>query len=357
VLLWEALAHRHPFGGGRFLEVAKRIGRGAPSLATARPDLPRALIALVDRALSVDPAKRPRADRLAAGLRSAWAGRDRHRRSLSVPDVRQLPQIGPALPPALLAGWTAATFPFFPAHWSAGLAALAALLSLVGPRLGLGFALAVPVLPLGNISLGLAIVYGIAACAWFALFWSRPRAALLFLAGPVLAAIGAIGLMPLAALPAGGPARRAAQTFVAVIAGGLVAGIGGHSLPIIGGATPELAIAGVPGPLAAASALWHGLVASHPFLLEAGALAAGAAALDACRRRGPWGAATFGAVLMTLTLLAAPAAPALPLVGAAWLSALLLAGERGPRRPAPELVRRIRLFRPRRVRLRVVGGR
>jgi serine/threonine-protein kinase len=37
VLLWEALAHRHPFGGGQFLDVAKKIGRGAPSLPRYRP--------------------------------------------------------------------------------------------------------------------------------------------------------------------------------------------------------------------------------------------------------------------------------------------------------------------------------
>lgn len=39
VLLWEALAGRHPFGSGPFLELARRIGRGAPSLAAVRPDL------------------------------------------------------------------------------------------------------------------------------------------------------------------------------------------------------------------------------------------------------------------------------------------------------------------------------
>src|SRR5262249_36845512 len=69
VLLWEALAHRHPFIGGRFLDVAKRIARGAPSLGSVRPDLPRALVDLVDRALSVDPAKRPPAAKLAPSLR------------------------------------------------------------------------------------------------------------------------------------------------------------------------------------------------------------------------------------------------------------------------------------------------
>src|SRR3954453_21679820 len=37
VVLWEALAGKHPFGSGPFLEITKRIGRGAPSLGSARP--------------------------------------------------------------------------------------------------------------------------------------------------------------------------------------------------------------------------------------------------------------------------------------------------------------------------------
>jgi hypothetical protein len=245
--------------------------------------------------------------------------------------------------------------PFFPAHWSAGLALLAALLSIAGPRLGLAFALAVPVLPLGNIALGLAILYGVAACGWFALFWARPRGALLFLAGPLLAPIGALGLLPLVSFPAGGPARRAAQTTAAILAAAVVAGIGGHALPLIGGGhVPASAVGGIAGPLAAASALWGGLGNSHAFLLETVALAVAAASVGACRRRGPWGAAVFGALLTTLTLLAAPGAPALPLVAAAWATALLLAAEPGSPRPAPDFFRRVRPIWPRRVRLRAV---
>jgi eukaryotic-like serine/threonine-protein kinase len=365
VMVWEALAHRHPFGGGRFLEVAKRIGRGAPSLATARPDLPRALVELVDRALSVDPAKRPTAARLATSLRRSLQGRDRHRVGLAGPGfsltlrsdaaTRLASRLGPALPPALLAGWTSATLPFFPAHWSAGLAVLAALLSLVGPRLGLAFALAVPVLPLGNIALGLAILYGVAACAWFAAFWARPRAALLFLAGPLLAPLGMLGFLPLVAVPAGGAIRRAAQTAVAVLTAGLVAGLGGHALPITGGDAHDLGIAGVAAPLQAASALWGGLTGSQGFLLETLALAAAAAGIGTFRRRGPWGGALFGAVLTALTLLADPRASAFSLVATAWLTAILLAAEPGPRRPAPEFLRRVRAIWPRRVRLRAVA--
>jgi eukaryotic-like serine/threonine-protein kinase len=363
VLLWEALAHRHPFGGGRFLDVAKRIGRGAPSLGTVRPDLPRALVQLVDRALAVNPKKRPSAARLASGLRSALHSKDRHRTMtvpalprVSMPDLRLLRRAAPALPAALLAGWTTATLPFFPAHWPAMLAAVAALLTFAGPRLGLAFALAVPVLPLGNIALGLAIAYAVVACAWFALFWAVPRAGLLFVAGPLLAPLGALGLIPLATLPAGGPARRAAQAAAALLSAGVVAALGGRSFSLVGERVADLPIAGVADPFDAVSALWSTVSQSHAFLLEALALAAAAAALGTLRHRGPWGAAAFASLLLTLTLLAAPAAAALPLVGAAWVSALLLALEPGPTRPAPQFFARMPRIPLRRPRLHAVSG-
>ena len=158
VLLWEALAGRHPFGSGPFLELAKRIGRGAPSLGSARPDLSKQLVGLVDAALAADPGKRPPAGE--ARARPA-AGDDRATR-IDVHVPRRLPggtgSFAAAGAAALLAGWATATLPFFPAYWPGGIALVAALLTLAAPRLGLAFALAVPVLPLGNISLGLSVV-------------------------------------------------------------------------------------------------------------------------------------------------------------------------------------------------------
>ncbi len=363
VMLWEALAHRHPFGGGVFLEVAKKIGRGAPSLASARPDLPRALIDLVDRALSVDPSKRPPAAQLANSLRSALYRRDRPKkmsllafrrpRTVSVPEFKHVVPFLPAAPAAAFVAWTTATLPFFPAHWSAGIAFLAALLTVAGPRLGLGFALAIPVLPLGNIALGLAIVYGIAACAWFALFWARPRAALLFVAGPLLAPLGAAGLLPLVALPAGGAGRRAALAAVGVLTAGVVAGVGGGMLPVTGGPAPNLAIGGIAAPATALSTLWSALTGSRAFLLEALALAGAAAAIGVARKRGPWGGAVFGALLTALTLFVDPHASALPLIATAWVTGALLALEPGTPRPLPAFLRSNRL---RRVRLHAVSG-
>jgi len=71
-------------------------------------------------------------------------------------------------------------------------------------------------------------------------------------------------------------------------------------------------------------------------------LAAAAAAIGAFRRRGPWIAALFGALLGASTLLVAPSASAFPLVACAWLSALVLAAEPArPRRPS-HLVARAR---------------
>src|SRR5262249_61382009 len=40
VLLWEALAGPHPFGSRPFLQLARRIARGAPALRNARPAPP-----------------------------------------------------------------------------------------------------------------------------------------------------------------------------------------------------------------------------------------------------------------------------------------------------------------------------
>ncbi|MER3409824.1 MAG: hypothetical protein C4306_06940, partial [Thermoleophilia bacterium] len=160
VILWEALAGRHPFWNGTLLDTARRIQRGAPSLRDARPDLPQAVIECVEQALALDPARRPSARALAARLRRAARARARRPARRSSPRVlpgRLLPKATHAASASLVAGWTAATYPFFPAGWPGALAATAAVLALLNERAGLALALAVPVLPLGNYSLGLAL--------------------------------------------------------------------------------------------------------------------------------------------------------------------------------------------------------
>ena len=67
-----------------------------------------------------------------------------------------------------------AALPFYPAGWPLALGAVAGALALLHQRLALAFCLAVPVLPLGNYALALALVYALAAMAWLALAWRDP---------------------------------------------------------------------------------------------------------------------------------------------------------------------------------------
>lgn len=332
VMLWEALAGRHPFWQGSMLDTARAIEGGAPPLAELRPDLPKRLLALVDRTLAPDPSKRPSASDLADALRGAAAPERKRtrkpaktKRSRATPTValhrdrRRLLAAGLA---AAFAGWTAASLPFFPAHWSAGLAVAAAAATAYRERLGLAFALAVPVLPLGNVSLGLALLYGALALGWLLVCWSEPRAGLLIAAGPLLAPLAALGLVPLATLGVRGPVRRFAVAGGAVVAAVLAAGIHGAALPFTGAAPPlSLGIDAARSPLAVAATLARVAGAHSGLLVEAFALGLVALAFPYARARGRWGAVALGAAMLVGSVLFVPAASALPLVAAAWVVA------------------------------------
>jgi hypothetical protein len=344
VMLWEALTGGHPFWKPSLLESARAIEAGAPPLATLRPDLPRALTDAVDRALSLDPRRRPAAVRLAAMLRSIRQSRRSRRQSRgnllsasqAMPRRRPVrtrlklrpkadPGVaGPALA-ALVAGWTAAALPFYPTGGAPLLAALAALAAFVRPRAGLAVALAVPVLPLGNIALGLAVVYLLVAAGWLALFVREPRGGLLAALGPLLAPAAALGLLPLALAGLRSPIRRAATAAGGVLLAGLVAGLRGAPLPFDGEPPPDsLGIAGTESPGVVAAALLDALSA-HPVLaLEAVALAAAAAALPYAMARGRWVVALFGTAFLAATLLSAPDVPAAPLVLAVWATCAVM---------------------------------
>jgi eukaryotic-like serine/threonine-protein kinase len=330
VLLWESLSGWHPFWNGSLLETARRIETGAPPLAQARPDLPKPLAALVDRMLALDHAARPPAAQLAHDLREAFAERLRRRKKSGpqLPALTRVPLSRFAAPAAagVFAGWTAAAVPFFPFGFAPLLGLLAFVLTLLRPRLGLAFALAVPLLPLGNISSGLALVYAAIACAWLALSWRSPRDGLFLALGPLLAPIAALGFLPLAAQGVRNIPRRALQVAAAVVLAGLVAGLRHAPLPFTGAAPPKgLGIAGSQDPFAVATALWRALIDHPALLLEAIALAAAAVVIPFARRRGLWAIAGLGAGLIAVTLLPAPAVAAAPLVLAAWTTCTALA--------------------------------
>ena len=104
-------------------------------------------------------------------------------------------------PPAALAGIyagsAAALVPFYPVHWAPALAALTAVLTFFRPRTGVAVALAVPVLPLGNVSVALAVLYGFVASAWFLLNLREPERATFAALGPLLGPLGALAVLPL----------------------------------------------------------------------------------------------------------------------------------------------------------------
>src|SRR5439155_440075 len=202
------------------------------------------------RLLDFGLARMAEAETLTA-LRGAAATRRRKRpRSggLAVPE--QATRVGAALLAGGFAGWTAAELPFYPHSGAVVLALGAAAVTSFRARLGLAVALAVPVLPLGNLSLGLAVLYAAAAAAWVVLCWREPRSGLLFVLGPLLAAFALLGLVPLVASGLRAGPRRAAQAGVAVLVAGIVAAVRGVALPFTGASPPlGLGVAGSTDPL------------------------------------------------------------------------------------------------------------
>ena len=238
----------------------------------------------------------------------------------------QASRIGAALLAAGFAGWTAAELPFYPSGWAVGLALAAAVVTMLRERLGLAAALAVPVLPLGNVSFGLAVLYALLAAAWIVLYWREPRGGLLFALGPLLAPFAALGLVPLAASGLRAGPRRAAQAAAAVLVAGLVAGIRGVSLPFTGSPPPlGLGLGGAEDPFDVLGTLARAAGAHQALVVESCVFAAVALALPFAQARGRWGAAGLGAAMLALSLLVVPSAAAAPLVAAAWVTAVVVA--------------------------------
>jgi len=329
VLLWEALAGRHPFLTGSPVEMAKKIELGAPPLGESRPDLPDPLVKLVARAMATEPARRPSAEKLATDLRrsleppktkakakATGAARPTYTRpELPAVDVHKF--TAPLLA-AAVTGWSTATMPFYPAGWPLGLAALAAAATALKPRAGLALALAAPVFPLGNVSRGLAVLYAALAAAWLVVSWRRPREALLPAVGALLAPLSLLAFLPLLLTSVGSTVRRGLYAALAVVLATIVAGIRRAPLPLTGDGPPLVPLAGLDGPVEAARRLVDALPPT--IALQGLVLGLGAAALPFVARRGPWELAMFGAMLMAALLLPDPRIAALPAVAAVWLT-------------------------------------
>jgi hypothetical protein len=343
VLLWEALSGHHPFWRASPLETGEVIKSGAPSIGEARPDLREHLVTAVDRAGALDPAPRTSAPGQCKQLRAVWRERapkrKRPKAQVRIAPRRALVQSGAPALAALVAGWAAAALPFYPARWPLLLAAVAAALMAARARLGLVFTLAVPVFPLGNVSLGLALAYAGLAVGWLALMWGDPRRGLLFGSGIALGPIGLLGLVPLTVLHVPRTVRRTAHALVAVLLAGLVAGIHGSVIPFSGARHGGLGIAGSEHPIGVLHSIWAWLLANPALGIEALILAAAAGALPHLTRRADLSIAAFAAVLLGGTLLAAPHAGAAPLVVTGLLTYVVLTVQ-SRRLPEPAVERR-----------------
>ena len=338
VLLWEALVGEHPFWGVPLPQVAAAIEAGAKPISTARPDVPPALADAVSSALTIDPSRRPSAEQLADALRTALTSprRDRSKSArprqatiapkpatVTVPLERQL------IPAALAAGtvtFAAALLPF----WTPGLVLLLALAAaaatIKAPRIGLAIALFIPIFPLGNVAQAAAVAYAAFAVAWLAVFWRDARAGLLFVAGPVLAAVGAIALLPLVVQPARGRVRRALQAFTGVLAAAAVAGVRGDPLPLTGSIVPNLGIEGTTRVTDVVQAISIVVQDNIGLLVVAGVLALAAAVLPDARRRGLKGIAVLGIGQIALIVALAPlVAPLAVVLGTCVLCGILAA--------------------------------
>ena len=328
VMLWEALAGRHPFWGLPLQEVAAAIEAGAPPLATERRELPRRLLAAVDRALSRNPAARPRASELAAELRAALRGSQRPERRPKETGVAPTAAPGLALarrlvPVALagaLAAFTATALPFWPPSLVAAIVVAAMAGAWVQPRLGLAVALAAAVFPFGNVSAGAATAYAVFAVACLLLFWRDARAGLLAATGPLLAPLGLLPLVPLAVLPARGPIERAAAAALGVAGAVLLSGLTG-ALPLTSQDPGTLGVTARSSAPEVASAVWSWLAAHPVFVLAILVAAAAAASLERLRAVSRFSVPAVGLVVLVGAALAGAGPLSLVACLAAWAAA------------------------------------
>ena len=319
VMLWEALAGHHPFWGVPLPQVAGAIEDGAPPLVTKRRDLPSRLLAAVESALAPAPERRPAAGQLADDLREAFvAPRQRSARKIPAAQEPKPRRVTAAAPPgvraagaalcALTTAVGASLLPFWPPQLVAALALAAGALWAWSPRAGVALALFAPVFPLGNVAQAAAVTWAAVALAWLAVSWRRPREALVFCVGPLLAPLGLLAFVPLAVQLVRGPVHRALHAVLAVLTAALVAGLTGGALPLTSATVGDLGLAGSEQPTDVVQAVAATLQGARNVVAVGLALALISVLLPYARRRGVRGIAALAALQLTALLVAAPAA-------------------------------------------------
>ena len=164
------------------------------------------------------------------------------------------------------------------------------------------------------------------AAAWLALFWRDPRTGVLPAIGALLAPIGLLALLPLAAQPAAGLWRKACVAGAGVLVAAAVAGLRGATLPVSDTLVGDLGVAGSERPLDVATAVTSTIGSSAGVLAVALVLALVAAAVPVARLHGLWGVAVLCSCQLTGLLLLAPGTSWQWVVAGTWIlgAALLL---------------------------------
>ena len=152
---------------------------------------------------------------------------------------------------------------------------------------------------------------------------------LLFAAGPLLAPLGALALVPLAVQPARGAVRRAVQGATAVLAAVLVTGVSSGALPVSGAPVEPIDISPLDTSTRIVAAVWRTL-ALHPAVLVGSlVIAIAAASLPYARAGSRYGIGIVGGVLAVGTIAAGAGVAACLLVAFVWGLAAVRAARTG----------------------------
>jgi Protein kinase domain len=376
VMVYEALTGANPYRARTPDELRERHKHPPRSLGELRGDLPRELAAACARALAAHPRRRPSAEAFgrvlaaaadaierpgeresrSAAARPARAPRTRpslpgRPRLPSLPrlSARPRPEVGSSLAhwgdelsrcglPALTDGQRRAArlaagsgccglliasvlgaFPFWPSAFVIPLACAGGLLALASPWLAAGFALAVCVPALGDVSAGLAWCAALAGGAWLLACVGAGRRALLPALAPLLAGIF---LWPLYVLAAGslrsvlGRALAGAAGPVAIALWAAAPLSGTLSGTADAGGVARSVLAGAGTPLLVQSAAWALAAAVLPAVLASArrgmpaaiwlaGLLAGQAALPALAGAAPESAVRSAVAIWAVAILLA----------------------------------------------------
>jgi eukaryotic-like serine/threonine-protein kinase len=272
--LYATLTGRNPYRARSLGELLDNQSRRAAPLHRLRPDLPRDLSRVLERALHPDPARRPDAAGLRDGLLAAIAAPSVAAapgfapeaapagRRIAIPFERLRERGAPAasaLLTALAMAFTLTAFPMYPPAWTIPLAALLGALAWRCPLAALTAGAAVAVPPFWNFAEAAGLLWIGLAAAWIWMSRRNPgRRCLVPLAAVPLALVGMGTAIVLVAATAPTRARRAAEAGAGAIVAAVCGGWAAHSATLAGAGSPAAfvhVVSGGPAPAAAGLAM------------------------------------------------------------------------------------------------------